>query len=144
MDAAWDRLTEGAPIAAETLHVQGRKLKAARTAAGCARFGFAELCEKPLGAADYLALARRFHTVLIDRAPIPSPANRNAAKRFVTLIDALYESRTKLVMSAEAEPDALYPEGDGAFEFERTASRLHEMRSHDYLAAERGEAEPAG
>ena len=108
-----------------------------------ARFSFEELCARPLGAADYLAIARRFHTVLLDRTPRLSPDKRNEAKRFVTLIDTLYEARTKLVMSADAEPQDLYPAGDGAFEFERTASRLIEMRSHDYLAAERREIEDA-
>lgn len=137
MDAAWARLTESAPLIQETLTVQGRELSIEKCAAGCARFGFSELCDRPLGAADYLTLARRYHTVFLDHVPKLTPANRNAAKRFVTLIDALYEARTKLVVSAEAEPDDLYPAGDGAFEFERTASRLHEMRSNDYLAAER-------
>lgn len=137
MKTAWTRLTKGVPDQAEDLSVQGRQLHVARHAAGCAFFSFSELCDNPLGAADYLAIARRFHTVFLEHVPTLTPANRNAAKRFVTLIDALYEARTKLVLSAEAEPDNLYPEGDGAFEFERTASRLHEMRSKDYLATGR-------
>lgn len=140
MDQAWDRLTSGAVPQRCTLDVQGRQLVVEREIAGVARFSFAELCARPLGPADYLALAERFHTVLLDRVPKLSPDKRNEAKRFVTLIDALYEARTKLVMSADAEPDDLYPAGDGAFEFERTASRLMEMRTHDYLAAERREA----
>lgn len=140
MDQAWDRLTSGAAPQRCTLDVQGRQLVVEREIAGVARFSFAELCARPLGPADYLALAERFHTVLLDRVPKLSPDKRNEAKRFVTLIDALYEARTKLVMSADAEPDDLYPAGDGAFEFERTASRLMEMRTHDYLAAERREA----
>lgn len=135
MDRAWDRLTSGAEPQSCTLTVQGRAVPVPREAAGVARFGFAELCARPLGAADYLAIAARFHTVLIDDVPQLSPEKRNEAKRFVTLIDALYEAKTKLVMSAAAEPDALYPAGDGAFEFERTTSRLIEMRSEDYLAA---------
>ena len=94
-----------------------------------------------MGPPDFLAIARQFHTVFIDHTPVLSPANRNAAIRFTTLIDALYEAKVKLVMSAQAEPAQLYPEGDGAFEFERTASRLFEMRSRDYLAAEREEVE---
>ncbi len=137
MNAAWKRLTEGVDIGTDELSVQGRVLKVSEQAAGCARFSFTELCDKPLGAADYLALARKYHTIFLDHVPQLTPANRNAAKRFVTLVDALYESKTKLLVSAEAEPDSLYPEGDGAFEFERTASRLHEMRSRDYLSAER-------
>ncbi|MBB34611.1 MAG: cell division protein ZapE [Hirschia sp.] len=141
MDAAWKRLTGGDKEHAETLSFLGRTLTANRTAAGCARFSFSELCDRPLGPPDFLAIARQFHTVFIDHTPVLSPANRNAAIRFTTLIDALYEAKVKLVMSAQAEPAQLYPEGDGAFEFERTASRLFEMRSRDYLAAEREEVE---
>ena len=137
MDAAFTRLTGGARIEPVDIEVQGRKLHAGRAAHGVARFTFEELCTRPLGAADYLALARNFHTVLIENVPLLSKDKRNEAARFVTLIDALYESKTKLVISAAAEPDDLYPAGDGAFEFERTASRLHEMRSADYLGAER-------
>ncbi len=137
MDEAFERLTGGARTEAVDLEVQGRTLHAGRTAHGVARFSFAELCTRPLGAADFLAIARNFHTVLIENVPQLSAEKRNEAARFVTLIDALYESKTKLVMSAATEPDDLYPAGDGAFEFERTASRLHEMRSDDYLAAER-------
>jgi cell division protein ZapE len=137
MDLAWERLTSGAAPQRCTLDVQGRELPVEREAAGVARFSFQELCARPLGAADYLAIAACFHTVLLDRVPKLSPDKRNEAKRFVTLIDALYEAKTKLVMSADAEPEDLYPSGDGAFEFERTASRLMEMRTHDYLAAER-------
>lgn len=137
MDLAWERLTSGATPQRCTLDVQGRELVVEREVAGVARFSFPELCARPLGAGDYLAIAGRFHTVLLDRVPKLSPDKRNEAKRFVTLIDALYEARTKLVMSADAEPDDLYPSGDGAFEFERTASRLMEMRTHEYLAAER-------
>lgn len=139
MDLAWERLTSGATPQRCTLEVQGRELVVEREVAGVARFTFPELCARPLGAGDYLAIAGRFHTVLLDRVPKLSPDKRNEAKRFVTLIDALYEARTKLVMSADAEPDDLYPSGDGAFEFERTASRLMEMRTHEYLAAERVE-----
>ena len=139
MDAAWQRLTQGARPQSCVLLVQGRELKVKREAAGVARFGFADLCARALGAADYLMLASRFHTLLLDDVPVLTSDKRNEAKRFVILIDALYEAKTKLVMSAAAEPDALYPEGDGVFEFERTASRLMEMRSQDYLAAERRE-----
>jgi len=139
MDAAWQRLTQGARPQSCVLLVQGRELKVKREAAGVARFSFDDLCARALGAADYLMLASRFHTLLLDDVPVLTSDKRNEAKRFVILIDALYEAKTKLVMSAAAEPDALYPEGDGVFEFERTASRLMEMRSQDYLAAERRE-----
>ena len=137
MDEAWARLTSGAAPQRCVLDVQGRELVVESEVAGVARFSFTELCARALGPADYLAVAGRFHTVLLDRVPRLSPEKRNEAKRFVTLIDALYEAKTKLVMSADAEPVDLYPDGDGAFEFERTASRLMEMRTHDYLAAER-------
>lgn len=139
MANAWERLTSGAVPQHCVLDVKGRAFPVQREAAGVARFTFSELCAQPLGPADYLAIAERFHTVLLEFVPVLSIEKRNEAKRFVTLIDALYEARTKLVMSADAQPDALYPEGDGSFEFERTASRLMEMRTHDYLAAERVE-----
>ena len=135
MDAAFARLTAGATISTDALDVQGRTLNVPKQAMGVARFTFEELCTKPLGAADYLTLARHYHTVLIDHTPKMTQDQRTWAARFVTLIDALYESKTKLVMSAAAQPDELYPAGDGAFEFQRTASRLHEMRSSEYLAA---------
>ncbi len=137
MDAAWDRLTLSAEPQRSHLSVQGREVVIPCEAAGCARFSFADLCRKPLGAADYLAIARRFHTVLVDDVPVMTGDERNEAARFVKLIDALYEAKTKLVMSAAAKPDALYEAGDGSFEFQRTASRLHEMASKAYLEAER-------
>jgi cell division protein ZapE len=103
-----------------------------------------ELCAAPLGASDYLAIVRRYGAIFIDCIPAMGPANRNEAKRFMTLIDAVYESRTKLVCSAAAAPGDLYRAGDEAFEFERTASRLVEMQSADYISAEHaiGEAAP--
>ena len=137
MDAAFARLTAGINPAQETLDVQGRKLHVLKQAAGVARFTFDQLCKQPLGAADYLTLARHYATILVDRVPQMNADERTWAARFVTLIDALYESKTKLVISAAAQPDDLYIAGDGSFEFQRTASRLHEMRSADYLAAER-------
>lgn len=144
MDAAFIRLTGGAAPQSETLEVQGRQVVVERQAMGVARFTFDDLCKKPLGAADYLTLARHYPTILLDHVPRMGADERTWAARFVTLIDALYESKTKLVMSADAQPDDLYAAGDGAFEFQRTASRLHEMRSADYLAAEREQApEPA-
>jgi cell division protein ZapE len=141
MDRAWARMTQGAGPRQVVLTVQGRELEVRRAAAGCARFLFEELCARPLGPADFLAIARTFDTVLLEGVPILKPALRDQAARFRTLIDALYERRTKLIMSAEAEPDRLYTDGEQAFEFERTASRLFEMRSHTYLAARRDEAE---
>lgn len=133
MDETWRALTDmdrGLPCEIE---VQGRRLPVPQAARGVARFAFADLCERPLGSADYLGIATRFHTVLLDGIPRMGPEKRNEARRFVTLIDALYENKVTLVASAEAAPEALYPSGDGSFEFERTASRLMEMQSADYL-----------
>jgi len=137
MDAAFTKLTAGVAATPDSLDVQGRKVSVPRQASGVARFTFEDLCTKPLGAADYLTIARHYHTVLVDHVPKMGLDQRTWAARFVTLIDALYESKTKLVMSAAAQPDDLYVAGDGAFEFQRTASRLHEMRSADYLGSER-------
>jgi len=135
MDDAWGRLVAGVRPAPCTVEVKGRKVQVPRAAMGVARFHFDDLCRKPLGPADYLKIARSFHTLLVDEIPAMGPQSRNEAKRFVTLIDALYENKTKLVCSAEAAPEALYPAGDGSFEFERTASRLFEMQSESYMAA---------
>ena len=110
------------------------KVPVPRAAMGVARFHFDDLCRQPLGPADYLKIARSFHTLLVDGIPAMGPASRNEAKRFVTLVDAMYETKTKLVCSAETDPQALYPAGDGSFEFERTVSRLIEMQSESYMA----------
>ncbi|MEM9724695.1 MAG: cell division protein ZapE [Pseudomonadota bacterium] len=132
MDAHWDELTAEAEVAPLTLSVQGREVVIDQFANGVARASFSALCGKPLGAADYLALAEASRTLLIDEIPLLGRANNNEAKRFVTLIDALYEARSQLVCSAAAGPDDLYPRGEGAFEFERTASRLWEMQSEEW------------
>ena len=137
IEAAWQRLIGGASPRETALSVQGRELILKQTAAGTARASFARLCDNTLGAADYLRLAHAFQTLILEDVPQMGADSRNEAKRFVTLIDALYETRTKLIMSAEVEPKDLYQDGDGAFEFERTVSRLMEMRSHDYLAERR-------
>ncbi len=141
MEQAWKRLTASATAHAVTLDVGGRELRVARQAAGVARFSFEELCARALGAGDYLEIAERFHTVLLENIPRLSPSMREEAARFRTLIDALYEAKVKLVASAEAQPTDLYPAGDQSFEFERTASRLMEMRSEAYLALPRRDAE---
>jgi cell division protein ZapE len=137
---AWRRLTANAAPQTVSLDVNGRAL-AVECAAGVARFTFDELCARPLGAADYLEIAERFHTVMVEQIPRLSPAKREEAARFRTLIDALYEAKVKLVASADAQPAELYPAGDQSFEFERTASRLMEMRSEGYLALPRRDAE---
>jgi len=134
LDSAFAQLTEGAVAEPDSLTVKKRKLAVPLAARGVARFGFAELCEQPLGAGDYLAIAGRFHTVILAGVPLLSAEKRNEARRFMTLIDAFYENRVKLILSAEAPPEKLYPAGDGALEFQRTVSRLQEMRSHEYMA----------
>ena len=103
-------------------------------AAGVARFGFSDLCERPLGSLDYLAIAHAFHTVLIDDIPVMNSARRDHARRFINLIDTFYDNGVCIVVSADAQPDSLYVSGDGADLFTRTASRLIEMRSENYVA----------
>ncbi len=128
-------------VPSEELQVPGgRTLHVPKSLKGVAVFSFRRLCGQPRGAADYLAIARHFHTVIVVGIPKLDPENRNEAARFVTLIDALYEHKVKLLAAADAEPSALYTQGDGAFEFERTASRLIEMQSETYLAEGHGEA----
>jgi cell division protein ZapE len=129
MDLAWKLL--GGGEAERSLAVLGRTLQVPRAAEGAARFTFRALCEKPLGTADYLKIAECFHTVLIDAIPLLGPQNRDAARRFTLLIDTLYDCRVRLICSAAAEPDGLYPGGEEAFA--RTVSRLLEMRSDAYM-----------
>jgi cell division protein ZapE len=116
----------------------GRVLQVPKSLKGVAVFSFKRLCGEPRGAADYLAIARHYHTVILVGLPQLGPDQRNEAARFVTLIDALYEHKVKLIATADAEPSGLYPQGDGRFEFERTVSRLIEMQSLDYLAQGHG------
>ena len=134
LDAAFAELTGDAAGRPETLAVMGRKLVVPIAAEGVARFDFATLCGTALGAGDYLALATHFHTLILDAIPRLSPANYDVARRFITLIDTLYDHRVKLVASADAMPDQLYQYGENARMFERTASRLDEMRSEDWQA----------
>jgi cell division protein ZapE len=140
LDNAWQKLTgllEGEPC---DIALQGRVLRVPQAAMGVARFTFHQLCEQPLGANDYLRLAREFHTLIVDGIPVMNYDQRNAAKRFIILIDTLYDNAVKLIASAAAEPAALYraTEGYEAHEFKRTASRLIEMRSESYLALPHG------
>ena len=134
LDAAFLELTGEAQGRPERLTVLGRTVELPETARGVARADFDALCGKPLGPADYLAVATHFHTLVLDGVPRLGPENFDRARRFITLIDALYEHRCKLVASAEAPPDSLYEQGENASMFERTASRLTEMQSQDYLA----------
>jgi cell division protein ZapE len=139
LDAAFLTLTgheRGDPAHIELL---GRHLDVPQAIDGVARFDFDALCRRPLGAADYLKLAQRFHTLILDHIPVVAAGERNEAKRFVILIDALYDMRVKLIASAAGEPETLYSaDGAEAFEFARTASRLFEMRSTEYLALPHG------
>jgi cell division protein ZapE len=148
LDDAWRRLTAGHAAAAQNLRVMGRPLRIPLASMGVARFAFHDLCEQPLAGADYLKIAREFHTIVLDRIPVMDHDRRNDAKRFIILIDTLYDNAIKLVASAEAEPEALYRANDGfeVQEFKRTASRLIEMRSQSYLARAhgRGHAVTAG
>jgi cell division protein ZapE len=138
MDSAWQRLTDTPCGGAAKLSVLGRTLVVPQAAHGVARFSFEQLCAQPLAAADYLAIARGFHTVLLDHIPILGPAQRNEARRLTVLIDTLYDEGVKLICSAAAAPEALYETGDGADAFRRAASRLHEMQSEDYLRRRHG------
>jgi cell division protein ZapE len=145
LDEAWRRLVGSSSGMPQELSVKGRRLRVPRAAMGVARFFFHDLCEQPLAAPDYLRIAHEFHTLIIDRIPVMGFDQRNAAKRFIILIDTLYDHSVKLVASAAAEPDALYEASDGfeAAEFKRAASRLIEMRSQSYLALPHGRRDSA-
>jgi cell division protein ZapE len=146
LSAAFFRLTDYPPedranVPSEELTVPGgRTLHVPKSLKGVAVFSFKRLCGEARGAPDYIAISRHFHTVIVVGIPILGPEMRNEAARFKTLIDALYEHKVKLLAGADAEPTALYPAGDGSFEFERTVSRLMEMQSADYLAEGHGQA----
>jgi len=140
LDGIWQRLVGQQRAKPYNIVVHGRTLHVPRAAMGVARFSFKELCDQPLAAADYLRIAHEFHTLVLDRIPVMGFEERNAAKRFIILIDTLYDHAVKLVASAAAEPVALYraDEGFEAGEFKRTASRLIEMRSQSYLTLPHG------
>ncbi len=130
--AIWDDLTRGAEVGPLVLQVGGREVELSRFANGAARCSFWELCGRPLGPGDYLALAKACRVLVLEDIPRLSASNYNEAKRFVTLVDALYEGHVRLIASAADEPERLYLEGTGAFEFARTASRLREMQGADW------------
>jgi cell division protein ZapE len=140
IDAAWRLLTGGRDGQALDLVVKGHHLHVPRAAMGVARFSFHDLCEQPYGAIDYLRIAHEFHTVIIDHVPAMTFADRNAAKRFIALIDTFYDAGVKVIASAAAQPGALYRASEGyeVNEFKRTASRLVEMGSTEYLALPHG------
>lgn len=133
LDAAWARLTDDAPATPDEVIVQGRRVPVPAAAHQVARFSFADLCRTNLGPSDYFAIAAQFATVIIKDIPAMDEEMKDAARRFVTLVDALYEHRTALVCSAAAPPERLYTGGEGGFEFARTASRLIEMQAADYI-----------
>jgi cell division protein ZapE len=145
LDRAWRKMTGNAPCKPRDISIKGRILHVPCSAHGVARFSFADICEKPLAASDYLRLAHDYHTLLIDRIPVMDYAERNAAKRFIALIDTLYDNAVKLMASAAADPVSLYVATDGfeANEFKRTASRLIEMSSESYLALPHGHKDSA-
>ena len=145
LDAAWRSLTAGNAAASRELMVKGHAVHVPHAAMGAARFSFADLCARPLGPEDYLKIAHEFHTIVVDRIPVMNYAQRNEAKRFIALIDTLYDHAVKLLASAEGAPAALYRASDGfeAQEFKRTASRLIEMGSRSYLALPHGRKDSA-
>ena len=132
---AFLHLTDQAQGTNDQIEVKGRVLRIGEQAKGVARFSFAELCVQPLGPVDYLAISKRYHTLIISDIPQLGPQERNEARRFISLIDVLYDNQVKLICAAAVAPETLYPAGDGALAFERTASRLIEMQSADYVAA---------
>lgn len=138
MEAAWSAVTDGKEIAPADLELKGRKVHVPLSTKQAARFDFADLCEKPLAARDYNAIADRYEVIFVDNIPVMDRAKRNEAKRFILLIDTLYDRGKRLIASAAALPHALYTEKSGAeaFEFERTASRLIEMQGRDWLEME--------
>jgi cell division protein ZapE len=134
----FNELSIGSETSKRELNVNGRTITIKKAAEGVGLTNFYDMCIQPLGAGDYLALADAFHTFILDGVPKLGPNNRDQSKRFMILIDALYDHKTKFICSAETLPSELYTEGDGVFEFERTVSRLIEMQSSEYMALPHG------
>jgi cell division protein ZapE len=132
-DALFTELSAGAPPENIVLNVKGREITVPMAARGVARFHFSDLCEKPVGAEDYLEIARTFHTVFLESVPKLRYDRRNEAKRLMILVDTLYDCKARLIITADAPPEKLYYGDDHAFEFQRTVSRLLEMQSNDWL-----------
>lgn len=135
IEAAWYTLTDGVKPRAESIEIKGREVPVPAAAVGAARFSFRDLCGRPLGASDYIAIAERYPTIFVEHIPVLTPQQGNETKRFINLVDTLYDNHVRLVASAEAMPEALLPvrKGTTGFEFDRTVSRLFEMRSQDYV-----------
>lgn len=132
-DDLFTSLTEGEEAYADLISVKGRTIEVPAVAKGVARFEFSQLCERPLGAEDYLAIGKRYHTIFLENIPKLGYDRRNEAKRFMTLVDVLYDNHRNLVITADAAPEKLYSGTDHAYEFERTISRLLEMQTQGYL-----------
>jgi cell division protein ZapE len=145
LDKAWAKMTGNAKCKSRDIEIKGRKLHVPCSSHGVARFSFSDLCEQPLAASDYIRLAHDYHTILVDHIPVMDDPDRNAAKRFISLIDTLYDNAVKLMASADADPASLYlaTEGNEANEFKRTASRLIEMSADSYLALPHGRKDSA-
>jgi cell division protein ZapE len=145
LNETWKRLVGAHAGAPQELIIKRRAVRVPKAAMGVARFSFADLCEAPLAAIDYLKIAHKFHTIILDHVPVMDYESRNETKRFIILIDMLYDHAVKLIASADAEPDQLYRVGDGfeAQEFKRTASRLIEMRAQSYLGLPHGSHQAA-
>jgi cell division protein ZapE len=139
LDEAFQRLTDRPAGEGDELRVMGRTIRVAEQAQGVARFSFEELCLRSLGPVDYIAIAERYHTLVLSDIPRLGSDQRNEARRLISLIDVLYDRKVRLVCSAETTPEGLYPQGEGALAFARAVSRLNEMRSADYVAAPRPE-----
>jgi len=141
----WAEMSGNAKCKSRNIAIKGRTLHVPCSSHGVARFSFADLCERPLAASDYIRLARDYHTILVDHIPVMDYPDRNAAKRFISLIDTLYDNAVKLMASAQADPVSLYLATDGneANEFKRTSSRLIEMSSDSYLALPHGRKDSA-
>jgi cell division protein ZapE len=144
LDRHWDRLTGRHPGREESVHVKGRSVRVPSASMGIARFDFKELCELPLGSLDYLHLAHAYHTLIVDRIPVLTRARRDTARRLMNLVDTLYDNGVCLIASAEAEPAELYPDGTETDTFQRTVSRLMEMRSEAYLKSRHAEGRQLG
>jgi cell division protein ZapE len=145
LDKAWAKMTGNAKCKSRDIAIKGRILHVPCSSHGVARFSFADLCKKPLAASDYIRLAHDYHTILVDHIPVMDYPDRNAAKRFISLIDTLYDNAVKLMASADADPVSLYlvTDGNEANEFKRTSSRLIEMSSDSYLALPHGRKDSA-
>jgi cell division protein ZapE len=144
LDRHWDRLTGRHPGREESVHVKGRSVRVPTASMGIARFDFRELCELPLGSLDYLHLAHAYHTLIVDRIPVLTRARSDTARRLMNLVDTLYDNGVGLIASAEAQPAELYPDGTETDAFQRTVSRLMEMRSEAYLKSRHAEGRQLG